>query len=177
MENLKWYPVSYNGLETNIEVTECAKIRRVKHDWVAISNRSKFGIVDFNKLKLHPCGYLSLHIHIKTIGRKVLLVHQLISSAFHNYIFSNKKNVVDHIDGNKSNNHKENLRVISQRENITSYHRSKNRELPTGVFYIKNKRRYRAGITFNKKTIHLGYYDNAESASNAYQNHLKLISL
>ena len=78
---------------------------------------------------------------------------------------------------NKSNNHKENLRVISQRENITSYHRSKNRELPTGVFYIKNKRRYRAGITFNKKTIHLGYYDNAESASNAYQNHLKLISI
>lgn len=177
MENLKWFPVYYNGLETNIEVTKCGLAKRVKHDWVPISNRSKFGFIDYSKLKLHPNGYININIHIKSRGRKVVLIHQLISSVFHGYIFENRKHVVDHIDGNKLNNNFENLRVISQRENITNYYKSKNRELPTGVIYLKSKNIYKAGINIKYKSIHLGYFKNPKLASEAYNNFLnKLLS-
>lgn len=38
---MEWKPVYYNGLETNVEVTSCGRVRRVKKDWL-ISKRKKF---------------------------------------------------------------------------------------------------------------------------------------
>ena len=167
MEKLIWHQVYYNGLETNIEVTKCGKARRVKYDWVPISNRSKFGEIDYEKLRLHRNGYINFNIHIKNNGRKVVLLHQLMASVFYGYIFFNRKNVVDHIDGNKINNHSGNLRVITQRQNIIYWHNRKNRNLPTGVFLCKYNR-YKAGLTHNKKSHHLGFFDNAHDAHMAY---------
>jgi hypothetical protein len=72
MNNLKWHPVYYNGLETNVEVTHCGKVKRIKKDWL-ISTRRKFkiGEVDFSELKIHPAGYQRIGINVK--GKK----HQL----------------------------------------------------------------------------------------------------
>ena len=168
MENLEWYPVFYNGYETNVEITKCGLVRKIKHDWVPIHGRSFFGNYDFEKVKLHPQGYKGLCVQVKDIGRKFLFVHQLVCSVFHNYKFGSRLIVVDHINGIKLDNNYQNLRVVTQRENISSYHTLKNRLLPTGVIYIKDKKRYKAGVSHNKKSIHLGYYDNAELAHEAY---------
>jgi hypothetical protein len=51
MENLEWYPVLYNGYETNVEITKCGLVRKIKHDWVPIHGRSFFGNYDFEKVK------------------------------------------------------------------------------------------------------------------------------
>ena len=49
-------------------------------------------------------------------GRKRMFVHRLVNHAFSGEQWDPTK-VVDHIDGDKTNNHFENLRNISQSEN------------------------------------------------------------
>lgn len=60
-------------------------------------------------------GYLSVNLR-KNFSSKLHKIHRLVSYAFipnpHN------KPQVDHIDGNKQNNHVDNLRWCTQRENI-----------------------------------------------------------
>ena len=64
MENTNWYPVFYNGLETNVEVTRCGKVRRVRVDWLKYTTNAKIGEVDFSILSLNK-GYHQLNISIK----------------------------------------------------------------------------------------------------------------
>ena len=174
MENLKWYPVLYNGLQTNLEITECGLARRIKLDWVPIWGRSKFGLIDYSKLKLHPCGYINVKIQIFGGKSKVILIHQAIASVFYGYKFEDKSNVVDHIDGKKFNNHKSNLRVVTQRENISYYYKN-NRSLPTGVCLFKRTNSYKSSITIKGKSLHLGYFKNPIDAHQAYLNKLKTL--
>ena len=41
MENLEWYPVYYNALETNVEVTKCGRVRRIKKEWLNYNWKTK----------------------------------------------------------------------------------------------------------------------------------------
>ena len=75
---------------------------------------------------------------------------------------------VDHIDNNPSNDCIKNLQLLTSRQNNT-----KNKINPLGflgVFKCNDKvsKPYRASITINCKTKHLGYYATPEEASNAY---------
>jgi hypothetical protein len=171
MENLEWFAVPYNGLETNIEVTQCGRVRRVKKDWM--QRNRVIGEIDFNKLKT-PNRYTQISIKIKAYKSKTIYVHQLIAAAFLNYKWQGQKLVVDHIDSNKDNNHVNNLRLITSRENI-SKERSLKSGLPTGVYFYKRDKKYRAAININRKYIYLGNYNTPEEASQAYENKLKTL--
>jgi hypothetical protein len=173
MKNTEWYPVYYNGLETNIEVTKCGRVKRVKKEWYGKRTNS-YGEVDFSKLKLNNSGYRNLKIQINGKLRKSVLIHQLMSSAFLGYKWNGNKLVVDHIDSNKLNNRLDNLKLITQRENIAK-ERTLKSGLPVGVSYSKNINKYRSRISINLKEIYLGSFNTPEEASQAYQNKLKTI--
>ena len=172
MENLEWVPFYYNGIETNVEVTKCGRVRRIKIDWIV--TKSKIGEVDFNQLKTTFFGYKSLGVQIKGLNSRTIGVHQLVASAFLDYKFQGHKFVVDHIDSNKLNNHLDNLQVITQREN-TSREKTIKSGLPTGVNLNKISNRYVSSITINNKLNYLGTFSTPEEASNAYQQRLKTI--
>lgn len=77
--------------------------------------------------------------------------------------------VVDHIDGNPSNNKKNNLRCTTQHRN------SQNSALPKnsttgykGVCWDKREQKYMAHIHPNRKMVFLGYYDSPIDAAMAY---------
>lgn len=174
MENLEWYPVYYNGLETNVEVTKTGRVRKVKVDWYGNTRGAyqiKIGEVDFSNLELSR-GYKCLKIQIKGLKAKTQQVHRLIASAFLGYKFQGNKIVVDHIDSNKLNNDLQNLRIITAREN-SSKERTIKSGLPVGVVFLKNQNVYQSQILINKKRYYLGRYKTIEEASNAYQNKLK----
>ncbi len=73
-----------------------------------------------------------------------------------------KTNIIDHIDGNKLNNCVANLRITNNSEN------SQNRPNTKGYYFKKSNQKYGAKIAINYKQIHLGYYDTAEEAHQAY---------
>ena len=171
---MEWKAVLFNGLETNIEVTRCGKVRKIKKDWYGFSkycSSATYGEIDFSKLKLHD-GYRQIGIQIYSLKPRICFVHQLIASAFLGYQFNGNKLVVDHIDSDKLNNNIDNLRIVTQRVNI-SKERSLKSGLPTGVVFDKSRKKYRSEIIINKRSIYLGRYNTPEEASNAYQLKLK----
>jgi hypothetical protein len=166
---MEFKKVFYNGLETNVEVTECGRVRRIRVDWM--KNKSKIGEVDLSKLALNK-GYKEIKIQIKGLKGKTIKVHQMVAAAFLNYKFNGHKLVIDHIDSNPLNNNVSNLRVITNRENCSKEKTIKT-GLPVGVSFHKIKRKYQSNFNVNGKQIYLGYFKTPEEASIAYQNKLK----
>lgn len=75
--------------------------------------------------------------------------------------------VVDHIDGNALNNCRSNLRICTQAENTRNKRGAFGKSSKyKGVCAFKGK--WIAAITFNKKAIHLGVFDNEEEAAQHY---------
>jgi hypothetical protein len=75
--------------------------------------------------------------------------------------------VVDHINGNRLDNRKCNLRICTHSENNANRKPKENRSLPKGV--VKKGNRYRAYITHNKERMYLGSYKTIEEAQKAYK--------
>ena len=75
---------------------------------------------------------------------------------------------LDHIDGNPSNNQIENLREATDAQNMQNQRKPRiNNKLGVqGVYAVKQ--RFRAVLTTNGKTKHLGYFETAELAHQAY---------
>ena len=99
---------------------------------------------------LHSNGYCR-------IGHKNL--HRLIMDA-------PDDKQVDHINGNKLDNRKCNLRLCSHQQNCCNRSGHKGRDLPKGVYKSTNK--FRSGIRVNGKNIYLGSFDTPEEAHAAY---------
>lgn len=76
---------------------------------------------------------------------------------------------VDHINGNKLDNRKENLRVASHAENCQNSKVSKrNSSGYKGVSYWKSHQKFVAQIMHFGKREFLGYFDTPEEAARAY---------
>jgi hypothetical protein len=124
-----------------------------------------------NKVKVgDKAGTKKAHsrYHRVCIKRKIYLVHRVI----YHYHNSLTNSMIDHIDGDSSNNSVENLRLCLPNQNQgnrKSTHKRKI-DLPKGVAYMGGKRRkhYMAYITLNYKFKCLGYYETPELAHESY---------
>lgn len=95
---------------------------------------------------------------------------QLGKKYMHQVIMNPSKGfTVDHIDGNKFNNQRNNLRVCTSFQNSKNHliHKA-NTSGYKGVSWMKNKKRWRAYIKLNYKQIWLGLFDTREEAAKAY---------
>ena len=108
---------------------------------------------------LRPDGYLSGNVLGKTY-----LTHRIIWMWLYGYW----PEEIDHKDGNKSNNCLKNLRDVSHAEN------QKNRALPVnnksgyiGIAWVSHASKWAAQIRINKKSKHLGYFDDLHEAISA----------
>lgn len=76
--------------------------------------------------------------------------------------------VVDHINRNKMDNRRKNLRIVTQKENgqNTGVHSNNTSGVP-GVFFDNRAKRWRAQITRDGKTAHVGIFDCFDDAVSA----------
>jgi len=74
--------------------------------------------------------------------------------------------VVDHINRNKLDNRKENLRICSSK--INAYNKDIQNKHGRGVYFDKWGDRYRACISHNNRTLKLGSFKTAQEAQIAY---------
>ena len=76
---------------------------------------------------------------------------------------------IDHINGNKLDNRKENLRVCSRSQNMANSKKHKNSTSKyKGVSWSRSKKRWRVTIMKNRKAYFLGLFDNPVDAATAY---------
>jgi hypothetical protein len=120
---------------------------------------------DFEKIKsyywrIDYWGYVITSIRIKGETTHIKL-HKLISNT-------DKTKHIDHIDGNKTNNRKSNLRFANNQQNAMNIKMfSHNTSGFKGVIWCKDRSKWRAQIKLNQKHMHLGYYSNKEDAIEA----------
>ena len=109
-------------------------------------------------------GYLRIRI-----ARKNVAAHRLIYSHVYGEIKSGYE--VDHINGVTADNRISNLRLVTRRQNQENkIYPSKNNKLGVkGVSYRKELDKFRAQISSNGKTFHLGCFETIEAAAKAYQ--------
>lgn len=120
-----------------------------------------FDIEDYDLIKDY-CWYIDAKGYVSTkYGEGHIKLHQLIMrdvSLPNGY-------VIDHIDRNKLNNSKSNLRILSFRENVINKDAPKNNTSGIiGVHWSNNNKRWIAQITVNSKKIYLGSFIDKHDA-------------
>jgi len=130
--------------------------------------RQRFGCISskWKNVKMTPdiYGYCHIGVGINEY-KKILRNHRIIAFCFGKLAqmnAENDENDVDHIDGNKLNNHIDNLREVTDHENSFNKHTTK------GYTFRKDIGKYQATIVLNKKHIHLGCFLTKEEARKAY---------
>jgi len=100
------------------------------------------------------------------------LIHRIVAIAFL-YNPDNKPHV-DHINNNRKDNNVINLRFATSHENQRNRSiSSRNTSMVKGVYFDKEKKKWRSRIKLNRKNIHIGYYNTLEEAKNARQSRAK----
>jgi len=111
-------------------------------------------------------GYLHSGFSFEKNKSTSITKHRLVFYAYNqNFdIFkrSTTENMIDHVDGNPSNNSIENLRVVTHQQN------NFNRKRAKGYYWSKHAKKWLAHIKLNGKTKHLGYFENEDEAHQAY---------
>lgn len=100
-----------------------------------------------------------------SLGNYPLLAHQ---AAFL-YMVGSVPDLIDHIDGDGTNNAWANLRPATKITNGANSVRSKaNRSGFKGVCFCAKSGKWRANISYNRKQIPLGRFDTPDAAHRAY---------
>jgi len=116
-------------------------------------------------------GYKFTTLKIAGQGR-AYRVSQLVAMAFLGHKPNGHKLVVDHINGDRSDDRVDNLRIVTQRENSSTCFRSNEESFSSqyvGVHWNEEESKWRAQIVHNGVNTFLGCYDTEVEASNAYQ--------
>lgn len=128
----------------------------------AIVDDEDFDAVNKYRWNLSMNGYVR-----RTAGQK----GSQYTLFLHRYLFDDIKDKdIDHINHNKLDNQRKNLRACTRSENMgNAVMRSDNSSGYKGVSWHKKSEKWRAYIQFNKKHISLGFYTSKKDAAKAYQ--------
>lgn len=127
------------------------------------SQRSKIG---------SKCGYVASDGYMTTtINGKSYKNHRIIYMMFNGFL----PEYIDHINGNLLDNRIENLRPATVTQN--QYNQSKRKDNTSGVkgvTWSKLHKKWIARLNANKKTIHVGLFDDINEADKSLQEARKL---
>ena len=138
---------------SNYEVSWFGRVRNAKTGRILKHCTDKQG---------YPCAGLSKNGKTKTHK-----IHQLVAREW----VSNPdgKRCVDHIDGDKLNNHHENLRYATHTENSRNQKkRSDGSSIYKGVSLYKQRNNWTSRILVDGKAVFLGYFTNEREAAEVY---------
>jgi hypothetical protein len=109
---------------------------------------------------LRTTGYVAV-----CINKKMFLLHRVVFLWHHGYM----PTIVDHIDGDSTNNKIENLREATQSQNMMNRSASKSTKSGyKGVYLVKKSQKWQAYIAINRKNTSLGYFLDRHEAAKAY---------
>jgi len=105
------------------------------------------------------------------VDRKGYLVGAIFDRNYRSHriiwkmVYGTDPDQIDHVDGNRTNNRLKNLRDVSGRQNQLNMGRGKaNKSGVVGVCWDKQRKRWTATITVNRKTVNLGRFVDKDDA-------------
>lgn len=144
-------------------------ILNIKNREVIIDDED-FKKVSKYKWRINDSGYVmrqSGNARIKEL-RKTIRLHRFIMNLKNNSIF------IDHINGNKLDNRKSNLRLCTKFQNNVNVPIGRNNTSGfKGVSFNKLRKKYYAGICYKKIQYHLGVFVNKIDAARVYNEKAK----
>ena len=110
------------------------------------------------------------HINIGGYAEtKIKINNKWFNKFMHRILIEPPKNMfVDHIDHNKLNNKKNNLRIATKSQNSMNRPKYNGTSKYKGVCWDKRKNKYISEIMLNNKTYYLGEFMNEIDAAKAY---------
>lgn len=139
---------------TEIEISSGNKVTIDTEDLELVSQRH---------WHLDGAGYARTNVWADGKKQSAPRMHRLILGV------TNRKLHVDHINGDKLDNRKDNLRVCTCSQNVMNRGKQLNNSSGyKGVIYDKERSKWRAEIAFNGKRKYLGRFDTVEEAALAY---------
>jgi len=109
-------------------------------------------------------GCLNNGYTLISINKTYIHAHRAIFLMHHGFL----PEIVDHIDGNRSNNQLNNLRAATKAQNAWNSKLHKhNTSGVRGVSWNKQTKKWRAAINVNGKALHLGRFNDIKEAENA----------
>jgi len=136
-------PYSEHNNYYEIQLSNCNRTTRV--------SKEDFFITKY-RWHLDGDGYACSKINGRLLRLHKLLVKQV------------KNLVSDHINRDRLDNRRENLRLVSKRMNSLNRKGTANTSGHVGVRWHKSAKKYIANIRINGRLIHLGYFDKFEDA-------------
>ena len=121
---------------------------------------------EWKEIKIHSDnkGYkrFQFRVNKKTYTFRIHRLVYWLHNREWDILDSSTNNSIDHIDGNPLNNNIENLRLVTHQQNMFNQTRVK------GYTWNKERKKWKAQISLNRKRIYIGYFDNEDNARNAY---------
>lgn len=126
-------------------------------------NKFTIDIEDWVKCKDY-CWLINDYGYVTTgIDGKFIQLHRFIMNP-------PKGMLIDHINGDPTDNRKSNLRIVTQQQNSMNHTMSnRNTSGHTGVYWEKGWNKWTASISYKKEYIYLGHFNNLEDAIKARQ--------
>jgi len=125
--------------------------------------QGKYTIVD-NKdyLKLKDITWCYMRVGY-AFNNKIGYMHRIIAKTPKGFD-------TDHINGNRLDNRRKNLRVVTKGQNLrnSAKRRGKYTSVYKGVSWVKDEKKFRAQIKFNYKGFVLGTFETEIEAARAY---------
>lgn len=104
-------------------------------------------------------GYIATNNYKLPDYPKLLKLHRIVMKE------KDSTKFIDHINHNKLDNRKQNLRVTTCSQNLMNHKVFKNNTSGvSGVCFLNNKNKWKVRITVNYKVINIGSFDNYEDA-------------
>ena len=107
-------------------------------------------------------NYKRVAIHDLNGKQRSPFISSIQATIYLGHLHNGYKIIVDHIDDMPSNNHKDNIQLLSSRDNTLK------NKTKTGAYYCNSSNRYIAMIRFNGKQQYLGSFKDKQSAINIY---------
>lgn len=161
------------GYEGYYQVSNLGRVYSLPKSWTAGN-----GVVQYHNGKIlkqtqNHDGYLRVNLYRDKISNS-FTVHTLVACAFLNHKPNGFDLVVDHIDGDRTNNSLYNIQLLTNRQNIAKGKIGGSSNY-TGVYFHTKSSKYISRILINGKRKYLGSYDCEYEAHLAYQKELKNI--
>jgi len=169
MEEEIWKEVV--GYEGIYEVSSKGRVKSVGH-----GSGRRSGRILKPSLNTHGYKFVVLCVDRKSVSTPI---HKIVAMSFLNHIPNGRIIVINHINGDRTNNDINNLEVVKYRENVSTCYRKNFNNYSSkyvGVSWDKVNKKWIASIYINGFSKTIGRYIIEEEASAAYQNELLKIN-